>query len=962
MKQSPSKHLWLELKPDYIDANFQQVYEYLLSFRLNEARKDDTFYLTTLDLLRQRAQELVLEEAGRPVSAEEVPDRERDIFCSKLLSLYLVSEQNQDVPAYKEAFFTLLLHLARCAKDAAAAEQLVRISLEVLSCEKVKTTGIGWDIFNLFSTDILAFKIINGYSLLDDPQRYVFLEKKGILRANVGKVLLAPVNWDALKASFSNMVPSLSFFQDSLLVLDAKSNRIKQGEANDIDKIEIFADDFAKRQASVRPVVRKLRQYAPGDVMDVELVSKGETLRVRTVDPDYETIEGDFLISNPDKMLYYTIDDFRLYLNVGDQFPVKMQSFSDKGNSKFSVDDEFKDYVVDVLYKEENNYKIALAKLMDTISNKYGKKQMIWWTEFGFPAYTDYEEGIENGQYCRIELSDTGTGPYKHFVNAYFDSVAKPGEIFDTDLTRKMTVGRFTYDDDAPVPSEDNDVELGVNLARQLCRMLYFYQRTIRSAVVRYRLLCTCRIIANLVEDEAAAKYIEFVASYLENVVAFADDAYDEMKPLDYEMTPEDEESVGRRIDIVKILMEYGKGEDSDVLDEVIEEDADPMLVKLAKLVQSANRIHSVVSDNLLVHIKKEIISNLSIDSEKKTDLEVKKGMYYGTEDATKEFKPSFFEAPDDSEHPQDWNVFKELCAFLNSELGGTLYMGVADSGYSQGLERDLWNLGRIGNRGYADNLDGYKRYILDDAKKFFPNNAVLMNLSFTPVEDGRVLAIKAEPWLGGIVEMDGRAFVRMDSESIEMDSHMKDEVVRKKLLSKKDDSSNVRNLMTAIEERKKVILHGYSSSRATEDRLDMEPFAFDDDYQTVWCYDPSSDKCKSYKVARIGTTEVLDKSWTNGAKHRQGETDIFRMTGEKGILVRLQLDLYSKLLLCEEFPKATSLLVPNANKTSWFLETEVRSLAGVGRFYISLGKSHITIVESPELEEYVQKYVKESL
>lgn len=962
MKTStPSKHLWLELRPDYIDANFQQVYEYLSSFRSNESGKSDSFYQTTIELLRQRAQGLIFKEADRPISAEESPDKERDIFCSKILCLYLLNEPDKDNPTFKEAFFSLILHLARCAKDSVAAEQMVRISLEVLSCEKIKATGISWDIFNLFGTDILTYKIINGYSLEDDPQRFVILEKRGILRANIGKVLLAPVNRDGLKTSLANMIPNLAFFQDSLQVMDSKTNRIKQGESEDIDRIEKFTDEFVRKQASVKPAVRKLKQYVAGDLMDVELVSKGDTLRVRTVDPDYEPIEGDFLISQPDKLLYYTLDDFRLYLNVGDQFPVKMQSYSEKGNSKFSVDEEFKDYVVETVYKDDHRYKVVLAKLLNTIVNRNGKEQMLWWTEFGFPAYTDYVDGIEEGQYGRIELSDTGTGAYRHFINAYYDSPALPGERFDEELTKKNTITYFTYAENDTPPSESNDVELSEDLARQLCRMLFFYQRTLRSAVARYRLLSVCRILSQLVEDDEAVKYIDFVASYLENVVAFADDAYEEMRSLNYDAGME-EDGIRRRKDIVDILMEYGKGEDSDVLDSFIDAAANPMLVKLSKLVQSANRIRNVVSDNLLVHIKKEIISNLSIDSEKKTDLEVKKGTYYGTEDATKEFKPSFFEAPDDSEHPQDWNVFKELCAFLNSELGGTLYMGVADSGYSLGLDRDLWNLGKIGNHSYADNLDGYKRYILDDAKKFFPNNAVLMNLTFTPVEDGRVLAIKAEPWGGGIVEMDGRAFLRMDSESIEMDSRMKDEVVRKKLLSKKDESNNVRNLMEAIEGRKKVILHGYSSSRATEDRIDMEPFAFDDDYQTIWCYDPSTDKCKSYKVSRIGSTEILDKAWTNGAKHRQGDTDIFRMTGERGIPVKLQLDHYSKLLLCEEFPKAIDLIVPDSNKTSWYLQTDVRSLDGVGRFYISLGKSHITIVDSPELEEYVKKYLSENL
>lgn len=960
-QQPPSKHLWLELKPDYIDANFQQVYEYLLSFRNSWKRNKDTFYLTTLDLLRKRAQELVSRETESPISAEETPDKGQDIFNAKILCLYLLNEPDAEMPTYKEAFLALLMHLIRCSKDGASTEQLVKIALEVLSCEKVKTTGINWEIFNLFSTDILAYQVTNGYSLVDDPERFVYLENKGVLRANVGKVLLAPVNRQTLRSSLSNYSTNLSFFQDSLQVLEDKSNRIKSGEVEDIDKIKKFTDDFTRKQTTVKPIVKKLHQYVAGDSMDVELVSKGDTLRVKTIDPEYEEIEGDFLISFPDKLLYYTIDDFRIHLQIGDQFPVKLQSISDKGNSKFSIDVEFKDFVIDTLYKDEHRYNVVLAKLMDTISNKYGKKQMVWWTEFGFPAYTDAEEGITNGEYARIELSDTGTGAYKHFINAYFDSKALEGEIFDEQLSRKTTISRFTYDDVLTPAESKNDLELGIGSVRLLCHLLYFYQRSLRSAVDRYRLLCTCRIIASLVDDEDAARYIEFVAAYLENVVDFAADAYSNMRALNYEASPENEAGVRKRKDIVKILMEYGRNDESDVLDSFIYNDVDPLITKIAKLVQSANRIKSVVSDNLLVHIKKEIISNLSIDSEKKINLEEKKGTYYGNEDATKEFKPSFFEAPDDSDHPQDWNVFKEVCAFLNSELGGTIYLGVADSGYILGLERDLRNLGRLGNRCYADNIDSYKRYIIDHSKKFF-SKAVLMNLSFIPLEEGKVLAIRVEPYGGGIVEMDGTAFIRIDSESIVMDSQMKDEIVRKKLLSKKDDSGNVRNLQQALAQHKKVIMHNYSSNRATEDRVDMEPFAFDDDYQTIWCYDPSSDKCKSYKVVRIGYTEVLDKPWTNTNKHRQGKADIFRMTGDSETIVRLQLDLYAKLLLCEEFPKAIDVLVQETSKESWYLETKVRSMAGVGRFYIGLGKNHITIIDSPELVDYVEQYKAESL
>lgn len=958
----PSKHLWLELKPDYIDANFDQVLSYLQSFR-NDNKSEDTFYRTTLDLMRQRAQELIREESTRAIGDGERNDAERDCFHIKILCLYLLTERDTRNATYKEAYFTLLSVLARFAreKNAAILETLLILAFEVISCENIRSTGITWDIYDFFSIDIVIHKIISGHSLADDPKRSVTFERHGIFRANMGKIQIAATNSEAFKAGETSMIPCMSFLQDTLQVLDSKTNKIKQSENNSLVRIDEFTSEFVARQAAVRPYVKKRHQYSAGDIVDVELVAKGDTLRVRTIDPDYEPIEGDFFISNAEKLLYYKMDDFRLYLNVGDQFPVKIQSISVKGNSKFSVDEEFKDFVIDVIYKEYHPYKVVLARLMDIMTNKHGVRQMVWWTEFGFPAYTEYEDGISVGQYGHIELSDTGADKYRHFVNAYYDSPAGEGESFDDELSKKTAIQYFIYDEPLAVTQADEET-LGENLPGQLCRLLYFYQRTIRSAADRYRLLCTCKIIAELVGDSDAARYISFVSDYLEDVVAFADDEYDAIKELSI---PEDmvgDPGASIRADIVKILKEYGREEDSDILDGIIADSDSLLLERLAKLVQSANRIKNVVSENLLVHIKKEIIANLSVDTESKTDLEENKGVYYGIEDVTKEFKPSFFEAPDNSRHPQNWIIFKEICAFLNSELGGTLYLGVQDSGYSSGLERDMVNLRKIGNKAYADNIDGYKRYILDDARKYFENRAVLMNLSFTPLENGNVLAIKVNPWTNGIVEMDGQAFIRIDSESPVMDVRMKDDIVRRKLLSKKDDAGIIRDLMKAQEEKKMVNLHGYSSSSRTGTRHNLEPFAFDDDYQTVWCYDPEYDMCRAYKVTRIGSVEVLADGWKYSGRHRQGDTDIFRMAGDKEYNVEMQMDQFAKLLLCEEFPKAVDLLVPNPEKTSWYLQTKVRAMEGVGRFYMGLGKQHITLMNSPELEEYVRTYVTANL
>ena len=487
-----SKHLWLELRPDYIDTNFEQVLSYLKSFKSN-SDSEDTFYQTTLSLMRQRAQQLVEDESKKAIGEGEQTDRESDNFRIKLLCLYLITEKDTLNDTYKEAYFTLLFILARYARErnTSLTEQLVVLALEVLSCEKINNTGINWDHLNLSNFDLLIHNILSYHSLTDDPKRFVTFEKHGLLRANVGRVILSATNSESFRNGEKAMMPCISFLKDSMQVLDGRSNKIKQSEANNLPAIDAFTSDYVRRMAAVTPYVKTLKKYTVGDVLDVELISKGETLRVRTIDYDYEQIEGDLIINNSYKLLYYDMDNFRRYLNIGDQFPVKLQSSSERKGNKFSIDEEFKDCVVDELYKGNYGYSTVLAKLLSITTDKKGETRMAWWTKYGFPAYSPYVDGISVGEMAHIYLSDIGQDKYRHFINAEYDSPANAGETFDEEQSKKEAIRFFVYEKKEEEVTAEGNVILGENLPMQLCRLMYFYQRTIRGAAERYRILCT---------------------------------------------------------------------------------------------------------------------------------------------------------------------------------------------------------------------------------------------------------------------------------------------------------------------------------------------------------------------------------------------------------------------------------------------------------------------------------------
>ena len=66
------------------------------------------------------------------------------------------------------------------------------------------------------------------------------------------------------------------------------------------------------------------------------------------------------------------------------------------------------------------------------------------------------------------------------------------------------------------------------------------------------------------------------------------------------------------------------------------------------------------------------------------------------------------------------------------------------------------------------------------------------------------------------------------------------------------------------------------------------------------------------------------------------------------------------KNLLVEEYPEAAP-AVSYIGEGRWVFDSDVYSLAGLGRFYIGLA-SEITILDAPGLKEYVEDYKKKYL
>ncbi len=173
-------------------------------------------------------------------------------------------------------------------------------------------------------------------------------------------------------------------------------------------------------------------------------------------------------------------------------------------------------------------------------------------------------------------------------------------------------------------------------------------------------------------------------------------------------------------------------------------------------------------------------------------------------------------------------------------------------------------------------------------------------------------------------------------------------------------NAENVNRIIEAIEERRQVILHDYSSSHTSSkrDRL-IEPVAFTTNYVQIWSFDTSDGKMKLFNTARIGEVEILDTEWQNEAKHRSGHIDIFRNMGFEQKRVQLRLGVMSRNLLTEEYPLAERDL-HQEDERHWLLDTMVCNYAGVGRFVMGL-IDDIEIIDSPELTAYLRSKLEQA-
>lgn len=952
MDNTEKTPLWLDLRKEYIDDNFDKLQSYLQKCSINN--ENDSFYEITLKLLRERVEDLVNSLAARPIYLEE-DSVEDPTFNVRLLALYLLVDTDpQLVPSAYVAFMGELKSL--CPKF---SDNFLDNAMKALSHEQISSLGFTWQDLDSIKTELFAYKA--SQARFEQPlQKPRFYQKYGTAIATSDGLYLTHENQEDAKKLIRNGASSIDTGVGVMLRTSA-SDKLKQNKENSIPEMMEYTTDFmySMRRVKSKTNAVRLKTYNEEDEATIKITSIDHdgTIHVETVDPQYEKLSGIIKYKMSSLVYYYTNTLYRDFL-VGDCFKATVTSLS---NRTFSIDSQFVDFIVEDnkrLEKEETPD--FLAMLIDIKQNYYG-----WLNEFGIAMFTKNTGDYEKGSYAILTVERYGVG--KEHGKIYANIEYPSEERFDEQAMRKECIREFATKTKEPQPLVEKDETSKLNPAviSLLLRQMFVHQKSLLKPSERYRFLANAYIMAELLGDDLSASYIKFAATYLRVLVQFVSN--EDIKSLNLE--PEKEYAQSRstliRLSVVQLLKEYGRKDNSEVLAKTIEnfQETFPLLARLARLIQTANSMQGTLSDASVNVIRREIIKTLSIETENEADLEAESGSYLGVESGTQEFKTSMVFPPNNNMQPdeatQNINVLKGVCAFLNSTTGGVLYLGVNDQGYVTGINTDM-------NQLRIKTIDSYMRYVQDTAKKHFGIDA-LPYLRIEPLYDNTVVAIHVEPHPYRVVELDGTAYLRVNAESRKMPEKVRQELIARKMLTNKDKAAAISQLQHACSQKKCVILHNYSSSNSgsVSDRF-VEAYDIFVEDGLVVCYDrktTSPKKVKVFSINRIGYVEILDdQPWQFTDSHTAISVDAFHMSGETPIHVSLQMDLFCKNLLVEEYPATKNDLQQHkGDENIWYYDAKVYRVEPIARFYLGLA-NRIKILDSPELTAFVKKFVADNL
>lgn len=800
---------WLEVRKEYIIDNYGGMLNYLRSYQYDIAHEtDNSDYNKTFACLKDVVADIRAEMSADTVyrHVAEKWDNAKQKLNIGLIATYLLAAQKKgssDDGALADLCRILLSLEKHPMQD--LLSNMMKVFCGCACRKQVAAYGFTWDdilALNEYpSVSLFCQKTSNTSFISPDEEKVYYYEGKGLLTINADKVQLAPMNLFEFQRS-----ELISQF-NTAVGLDVLSSRQQHTGKTEFPEIIETCSNILKGLDGVKPSPKlRNKEFTEGEIVKVRLTDVNVQLGFidcETVSAEHDRVKGRLYIPNK---LYsiknsFTIDreSFIKHMSKGDIIDVRLQSRG--GYYPFAIGaDRFVEFAgqlaQDIQYKDCDAVYIGKNAKGDARQwlTKYGLKVNI----FTEPTDEDTFSAIENRTPEHIRIKNATQDNHGNWVvNGEYLSDGTPdadcsfGEFMDacrTSFIRSFADYCYVEVDDSK--TDIQTVLISTDSLPLLMDIVYDSSLMLTDTNRRYATLFADCFVARLAGQEESEPYIRHQMEYMECLAHFSlGDVTASTLSLDADYTPDDGGTLAEERRVIECLSKYrdlGHSHYSLVRDSKIDLDY------LREMIDAANVLRDKLEPDEINRIKKSIANYIGV-ADIYLDITSKK-KFYGEETERVELKSSIVYPPDNNMKPdlnrQKWAVMKAVCAFLNSETGGEVLLGVNNGGVACGLQDDITYLYTRKYIGF-ETLDSYRLYVKNILDKAFTDDMgnegqliAATHISYDPFrdEDGYdILRIKVKPYERGIVSFRddhipyglSRSFLRTSGASTPMDKSL---------------------------------------------------------------------------------------------------------------------------------------------------------------------------------------------
>ena len=950
---------WFPLTPDYIDKYYSDVLKYLRdSFEMEESEiSSDKSFRTTASLLMQRAEEIRTMYLSRSLLEIRSMTRgnvEKDAKIVAAAALYSSLFHRGETIRLMSLLCLILAVLFPEQADAVSA-----VALRCVKASAIIRVGYNMD-------DVIGFNVPDLIRRMEDSTMEVSADVRWY--QNHGTVKVGPEGISLYSTSrlFVNMKEGTL---RPVVSIEGAQVRVMQdrmpGKAYSFDK-----DRFLGECVDVKDDDDKvlLKSYADGDILSVRVKSVTyDTILAESIDPSYEMIRRPIRITSGAtniRGLYMT--DFARNMRVGDVINVEYV----ENRKCFSIDDTVIEFIYNRYWTEQEDESTFDSTIGMLLFQHSGDVPNTWLTREGFLVRTMGDETYP--RYTQKCLDIVDYDEKYDFLIAEVAEDAPDDQRVNEVAARNSFIHSLLYMNKpiiAPVPKKPEIKRVPSDLLTELHRIEALRSETALSGSSnRQDVLKVCMMLSFILGDDADFGYYVASLDYLDCLIAFARKEFDSVIPL------EKRNISGERIMtmgvITGILAQYGRTEESDVIDSTIKKLPGTSMSAVAKLVQAANRLMGTPSlERLRVDLHREICTVLGVSDSIAPEADDEERFPFMPEGESVEHKMSWVfdnETGLFNETSQSFKCMKTICAFMNryAEQGEShLYIGTDEKRrFVSGFGTDVDELIKKGViKATGDVEDEYMRVIvMGKIRDRFPDT--YQNVTPTICCGGKVLDLCVQPAKEGVVYLNGVAYYRSGSESKVMSPTIEDELRNRKYFLRNGMADKIDAVRRAVNSGHTVCLVGYDSSSGNTSDKDrkVEAFAFTDSKRcdAVWAFDPKDKKNKVFLLKRADAVKVLDECWRYQKSHKTFDLDIFGFSGDEIIPFDILLKTTrSKNQFVEQYPSAAA-NIQRMENGGWRVKANLfnsLSLDAACSFYLGLS-DELDISASPELKKKVSE------